>query len=67
MVRQLTLPQAFSDSPEQKMAVQFITDMMKERVGPEKAELAEKLIPTKFGFGCRYDGFPCGPSVKAGE
>lgn len=55
MPLKLTLLQAFSDSPEQKMAVQFIADMMKERVGPEKAELAEKLIPTKFGFGCRYE------------
>ncbi|KAK5049830.1 hypothetical protein LTR84_003948 [Exophiala bonariae] len=44
---------AFEDSAEQLMAVNYITDVMRTRLGPKHKELADKLIPTTFGFGCR--------------
>lgn len=44
---------AFEGSSEQLMAVDYITQMMKTRLGPDHQDLAKKLIPTTFGFGCR--------------
>jgi hypothetical protein len=52
--RLLISSQSFSNAPEQRMAVEETTKMMKARLGPGQAELSEKLIPTKFGFGCRW-------------
>ncbi|KAH0835158.1 hypothetical protein AYO21_10319 [Fonsecaea monophora] len=46
---------AFSlkDSPQQALAVDGITKMMKARLGSRSEDLSDILIPTEFGFGCR--------------
>lgn len=46
--------QSLKDSSEQTQTVEFIKEMMKQRLGSQCDQLEGKLIPKKFGFGCRF-------------